>query len=75
MSVVGESSERAAPKKLAKPLIVVSGIEFSKRAAARKQLLELEAISFALPEFAVGRNSLRHPCTGRFGFIDERRRN
>src|SRR5215204_519587 len=31
MSVVGESSERAAPKKLAKPVIVVSGIEFSNR--------------------------------------------
>src|SRR6185503_8107908 len=29
MSVVGDTSERAAPKKLAKPLIVVSGIEFS----------------------------------------------
>ena len=31
MSVVGETSERAAPKKVAKPVIVVSGIEFSKR--------------------------------------------
>src|SRR5215216_2914111 len=29
MSVVGDNNERAAPKKLAKPLIVVSGIEFS----------------------------------------------
>src|SRR6185369_14822544 len=29
MSVVGDNNDRAAPKKLAKPLIVVSGIEFS----------------------------------------------
>ena len=31
MSVVGETRERAAPKKLAKPVMVVSGIEFSNR--------------------------------------------
>src|SRR6185295_11332089 len=29
MSVVGDTRERAAPEKLAKPLMVVSGIEFS----------------------------------------------
>ena len=36
MSVVGEISERAAPLKLAKPVMVVSGMLFSKRPPSAK---------------------------------------